>query len=261
MSFFLQLVRKLAFAALLLLSCSPLFAQGGGGKSRDAMRKANSDAIHKATDYRRWNGPWLLNCVYEHEAAVTVVMTGPETETPGMVAVFLDGDGDCQFGTGDKERGAFLWAKVDGVVRNNDDGKIIGITLHGKVSFCTTDKDLAAANNLTAVFECDFEGTFDPDTDIITGHAKSEKYYSPASKSSSKQYTRTPAEDPVISVILTLKDGNGVDKHSKLPDTNPNPTPTPTPDPRAAINKALQDWWDDLVNWDVARYKKNPQNR
>ncbi len=169
---------KATYFALLLLSCSvaPLLAQGGGAKG--------SPAKDKPPDYGRWNNTWILTCRYESAASVAVTMTGLRTKTPLMTAKFITGseekrqggldmetvfgiphrhqDGECTIGSGAKFRDVFLWAKVT------------GSQLKGKIYFCTTDRKLAEANNLTAQFECDFDGTFNPETDKITGSAKSE---------------------------------------------------------------------------------------
>ncbi len=223
MSFRARLVYMLAFPALLLLCCavSQLIAQGGGVKGGGAKGKA------PVYDYSKWNGIWLLKCDYEpNNLGVLVAVARPRSSSPHIVAQFPEGEGDCTIGTGDKWRIPFLRADVT------------GLHLKGTIYFCTTDKALADANNLTAVFERDFEGDFDPNNDTISGGAKSEMYISPASNSSvsSTQYTRDAPKDHVVKVTLTLKDGKGVDKHPKLPD---NRIPTPTPSFGAHLNDTL----------------------
>lgn len=240
-------MKKVAISVLLLIaySVTTWVARGGDPKGARAKR------VVPDYDYSKWNGPWLLECRYESATSVDVVMTGPRTKTPGMVALFHSGDGDCTVGSGDKERGALLWAKVDGSVTNNADGKLVGILLHGKISFCTTDEALATAKNLTAKFECDFDGTFDPETDTITGGAKSEWYTSPDGKP--ENYARNSAKDPVIDVILRLKNGKGV--HPQAP---PDKNPTPTSDPRDRINRSLIDGLNKLIDGERSKSSGPP---
>lgn len=194
-------------------------------------------ATDERLDYRKWNGNWLLSCTYEKSVTTVAVTVGrPTSSTAHMIAMFLEGEGDCTVGSGDKWRIPFLRADVT------------GSHLKGKIYFCTTDKALANAKNLTAVFACDFEGDFHRETDTITGQAKSEWYSSP--DGNPVNYARDSAKDPIIEVKLRLVGGQGA-QPAAPPDTNI----TPTPDPRDGVNKALIDWLNGLVDGERA---KNP---
>ncbi len=263
MTFFARLVYKLALPALLLLgsSVSPLFGQGGG---------ANSGGKDKTPHYSQWNGVWLLSgCRYETAAAVAVTMTGLNGNKalnggPLLTANFIIGS-DLNTGPEQKLKQAKVEAEVSranidegaGMGHGHEDGVctcgidqpqsrrpflrayVTGSHLKGKIWFCTTNKELADAKKLTAVFECDFEGDFDPGNDTITGSAKSE-WYSRSRDSKPENYARDPTQDPVINVVLRLKNGNGV--HPQAPPDTRIPPAAPNTNPLAAIKKKQGDF-------------------
>jgi hypothetical protein len=263
-------MKKLAYLVLLLIGCyvTTWVARGGDAKGSGVKGGGAKD---KAPNYSRWNGIWFLSkCRYETAVAVAVTMTGVNTNKaltggPLLMATFITGSSNLNTGPEQQRKQDIVEAEVSranidegaGMGHGHEDGVctcgidqpksrlpflrayVTGSHLKGKIWFCTTNKVLADAKKLTAVFECDFEGDFDPDTDTITGSARSEFYRSPDGKP--ENYARVPAEDPMITLVLTLKKGKGVDPHPKLPDTNPDPTPTPNTNPLAAIKKIQGD--------------------
>jgi hypothetical protein len=230
-------MKQLAYLVLLLIGCSATTWVARGGDAKGIGAK------DKAPDYRRWNSNWLLTCDYEKSVAAVAVTVGrPRSSTPHIIAKFLEGEGDCTIGSGDKWRIPFLRADVT------------GSHLKGTIYFCTTDKKLADAKNLTAVFACDFEGDFDSASDTINGHAKSEHYTSPDGNPAN--YARDPAKDPTIDVTLRLVGGRGAQ-----PVAPPNTNITPTPDPRDGINNPLINGLNGLFNGERAKNPSAPAQR
>jgi hypothetical protein len=227
-----MMMNKLAYFVLLLFVCSATTRVAWGGGAKD-----------KAPDYSRWNKNWLLSCTYESATSVAVTVGRPRSSTPHIIAMFLEGEGDCAIGSGDKWRIPFLRADVT------------GSHLKGTIYFCTTDEELAKAKNLTAVFACDFEGDFDSATDTINGHAKSEYYTSPDGKP--VNYARDSAKDPTISVTLRLVGGKGAQPVAP-PDTT---FPTPTPDWRDGINKPLIKGLNGVFDGERAKNLSAPAQR
>ena len=205
----MKIIRAADFVLLLFGCCATIWVARGG----DAKKNTTPD-------YRKWNGAWLLDCEYEPgNLGVKVTVTNARSATPTFTAEFWNAQGQCTIGSDQPQfRIPFLKADVTGLHLH-----------HGKIYFCTTAKALADAKNLTAVFDSDFEGDFDPATDTIHGHAKSEYWWSPDDKP--EHNVRKPSGDRSIDVTLVLKAGQGVG-----PRIPPDKDPTPTPDPSAALN-------------------------
>lgn len=119
----------------------------------------------------------------------------------------------------------------------------------GTIYFCTTNKELADAKQLSAVFACHFKGVFDPATDEITGSAKSEFYTTPDGKP--ENYARDSAKDPTIDLTLCRAGGK-----CGQPVAPPNTAfPTPTPDWRKPLNDSVKNTVQGVIDRDNA---KNP---
>ena len=224
-------IKKAAWFVLLFIACSATTEVALGGDP-----KGKTPAKGKAPNYARWNGVWLLNCKYE-DKITSVIATVERSNTISFA--FRTGDGQCTVGSdAPKSRDPFLKASISsglGLSTYNDKPHLYtGTTvIIGKIHFCTDDKTLADAKNLSAVFECGFEGEFDDATDTITGHAKGEYWSWP--EGHPEQAARKPEKDPVIEVTLRLKRGKGAQPQAP-PDTS---LPTPTPDWRGPINNPM----------------------
>ena len=208
-------MKKAACLVLLLIACTATTRVARGG-----------DAKHKAPAKDPsigWDSIWYLQCKVETSTSVPAFRLKGGGSIRMVVFHFWYGEGQCTTGSdAPQSRKTFLTADV------SDSGYV-----HGMIHFCTTDKVLAAGMKLPAVFDCIFDGKFDPKTDTIDGDATGEYWHYPVGHP--ELAARDSSQDPTIHVTLKLKGGKG-DHPQAPPDTS---LPTPTPDWRGAINNPI----------------------